>query len=184
MIDYQLLTKSIVFYETYHFKRIESPWLVSKPISDITKPKDVSDYKVIKDNKEKIFVASGEQSFLYLINKGFIPSGKYQTITPCIRNDTFSSFHTKYFMKNELINFGDDISEKDVEPILTTALEFFKSIADSSRIKIVKTDAGFDIELNGIEIGSYGYRECVFTKWCYATGLALPRFSVALNWKG
>jgi hypothetical protein len=60
---------------------------------------------------------------------------------------------------------------------MTDALEFFSKYVIKNFIKIVKTAEGFDLEYRGVEIGSYGYRECLFTKWIYATGLAEPRFS-------
>lgn len=177
MINYHLLAKSLDHYENYEFKRIESPWLVSEAIDDITKPKDVEPYVVMKGDKTKHFVASGEQSFLYLINKGFLPDGKYQTITPCMRNDDFDSWHTKYFMKNELIHFGD-VKESDVEKIMEVALSFFRSIVNNqSKLTIQRTEDGYDINYFGIEIGSYGIRSCEFVTWIYGTGLAEPRFS-------
>jgi aspartyl-tRNA synthetase len=49
--------------------------------------------------------------------------------------------------------------------------------------KVVKTDFGFDIELNGIELGSYGIRRNQENKllWIHGTGLAEPRFSNVVN---
>jgi hypothetical protein len=85
MIDYSLLAEASEHYRKVKFDRIEVPWLVSKPISDLTTPLDVSTYVVQKDteHKQKAFIASGEQGFLYLINKGHMPSGGlYQTTTP------------------------------------------------------------------------------------------------------
>jgi hypothetical protein len=46
-------------------------------------------------------------------------------------------------------------------------------------LTIVKTEIGHDIELNGIEIGSYGWRQNQDIIWAYGTGLAEPRFSIA-----
>lgn len=80
MIDYGRLDRSVKFYDEFGFKRIESPWTVTKAVSGITKPKDKIDWEII--GKDKVLVASGEQSFLYLYLKGFLPKGKYQTITP------------------------------------------------------------------------------------------------------
>jgi hypothetical protein len=185
MIDYGLLQKSIDFYEKAGFKRIESPWLVSEAINKITAPEFVEQYYVTKGDKTKTFVASGEQSFLYLINKGFLPEGSYQTITPCMRNDVFDSWHTKYFLKNELIIFGKSASNKfAVDSIVDLAASFFKnqiSKDHKDELEIVKTPDGFDIEFHGVELGSYGHRECDFAEWIYATGLAEPRFSKTMK---
>ncbi len=196
MINYGLIDLASHHYESHGFKRIESPWLVTPEISDITKAPGLSSYIVRKDNeiKEKVFVASGEQSFLYLVNKGFLPeSGRFHTITPCMRNDAFDATHTKYFVKLELIDF-DSRNEIDavteINLMIQTALGFFKKHADSSKLAVEKTTntefPSWDILLDGIEIGSYGYRECLFCNWIYGTGIAEPRFSrlVQSNRKG
>ena len=49
------------------------------------------------------------------------------------------------------------------------------------KIDIVKTEQGFDLEYNGIELGSYGIRSCEYLDWIYATGLAEPRMSMVKN---
>ena len=46
MIDYSRINRSINFYEEFGFKRIESPWTVTKAISGITKPKDKIDWEI------------------------------------------------------------------------------------------------------------------------------------------
>lgn len=84
MIDYGRLDRSLAFYKERGFKRIEAPWTVTKAVSLITKPSDKKDWEIT--DKQKVLVASGEQSFLYLYLKSFIPPGQYQTITPCFRD--------------------------------------------------------------------------------------------------
>lgn len=79
MINYKILDESINFYEKSGFSRVESPWTVTQQISQITKPQDKIDFE-IKHNG-KVLVASGEQSFLYLYLKGFLPKGRFQTVT-------------------------------------------------------------------------------------------------------
>ena len=189
MIDYNMLASAADQYEECLYKRIEAPWLVTKPISDITKPQGCSTFMVQKDTEDslKAFVASGEQSFLYLINKGFLPDGSYQTITPCLRNDSFDALHTKYFMKLELITFSTEVSLHGetliLKHMINDALSVMKSFMneeDHCRLHIVKTgDYSYDINYDGTELGSYGWRECSFCNWFYGTGLAEPRFSRA-----
>ena len=106
-VNYKILDRSIDFYESRGYKRVESPWLISEGISDMTRPSFAAQYVVHKeggnvlgDGKRKALVASGEQSFLYMIAKGYLPPGTYQTITPCFRNEPFDETHVKYFMKN------------------------------------------------------------------------------------
>lgn len=187
MIDYKMISDATDHYAGKGFHRIESPWLVTREISDITKSPELSSYVVQKDNetKQKVFVASGEQSLLYLINKGFMPrGGRYQTVTPCMRNEPFDETHTKYFMKLELMRYSttDDLSDfSHVIAMVETATDWFAKVVGRSNLSVVdiSNDHGrsCDIMLDGVEIGSYGYRTCLFCNWIYGTGIAEPRFS-------
>lgn len=198
LVDYGLLDRSAKFYTSNGFKRIEAPWLVSEAISDLTRPHFAAQYVVHKeggdvlgDGKKKAFVASGEQSFLYLMTKGYITDGWYQTITPCIRNEAFDETHVKYFVKNELIKVGglstDASAQSAVDHLRTAAMSFFESVlapAGRDVLEYEKTDIGWDITYHGIEVGSYGYRESDLFRWVYGTGLAEPRFSRIANHYG
>lgn len=176
MIDYALLDKSIQHYEKYDFIRIESPWLVTDYVDQITRPKDAIPYHI--PNKNKNFVASGEQSLLYLYLKEYLPMGRFQTITPCLRNDPFDLTHTKYFMKNELI-ITDKVSEETLDFMMHRALEFFRKEV-SQQVVPLKTDDGYDLMLGDVELGSYGIRHTEFLSWVYGTGCAEPRTSRAI----
>ena len=182
MIDYSILAKSVEFYETSGFQRIESPWTVTAGISDITRPKDKKAFELIHDD-HKVLVASGEQSFLYLYAKGFLPLGVYQTITPCFRSDSFDSTHTKYFMKNELID-AKTVTTERLDEIVQIAFNFFKKYCPEKDLRIQGdgiTGLQYDIEYKGVELGSYGIRSCPFVEWIYATGVAEPRLSSTLK---
>ena len=48
-------------------------------------------------------------------------------------------------------------------------------------VDVVPTKEGYDLMINGIEVGSYGLRMGNGYEWVYGTGLAEPRFSVAIN---
>ena len=176
MINYSLLSESLNFYETLGYQRIEAPWTVTTHIAKITKPSHIKTDQFAFRENEKTLVASGEQSFLYLYNKGFLPKGKFQTITPCFRSDAFDETHTKYFMKNELID-TKNVDEDHLHLMINDVLSFYNNYVESDMLSVVKTEIGFDIEYKGIELGSYGIRECSFLKWIYGTGLAEPRFS-------
>ena len=180
MINYRNIQDSIEFYGRKGFLRVESPWTVTKAISDITKPRPgpgetIPDFTI--KEKNKVLVASGEQSFLYLYNKGFIPKGQFQTTTPCFREDSFDAFHTKYFLKNELIK-TDKVDEDSLDYVLGIAHEFFKSkLGDDVKIQTIVPGKEYDISFDNIELGSYGIRRCDFLDWIYATGVAEPRLS-------
>ena len=178
MIDYEAIGRSITHYELNRFKRIESPWYVPKSIVNITLP---SFCKAVELNTGECLVGSAEQSFLSLYLNGNLPKGRFQSITPCFRDDDIDWLHQKYFIKNELID-TEDTSENGLAKILDICLRFFKSEFKNNVPKIVKKQnegiyPSYDIEYDGIELGSYGIRSCNFLTWIYATGLAEPRLS-------
>jgi len=179
MIDYEIISDSIKFYSDKGFTRIESPWTVSKAVSGITKPKD-KDFDFYLPSKNKVLVASGEQSFLYLYLKGFLPKGRFSTITPCFREESFDFLHTKYFIKNELI-ITDTVNEKELSKVIEDCLYFFSLYLPKNKLLYEKTEIGWDINYNykgeHIELGSYGIRSCEYLDWIYATGVAEPRLS-------
>lgn len=188
MIDYQHLADSIKFYQNAGFERLEAPWWVTKEIADLTKPPGSGGDYLLKENN-KVLVASAEQSFLYLANKGLLAEGLFQATTPCFRNETIDLLHKKHFIKNELIN-TKVVSNASLQEMLDYAYDFFSQYIDESRIKVVKTPAHASIKnydivavVNGeeLELGSYGIRKCEILKWVYGTGCAEPRLSTIMN---
>ena len=180
MINYRRLADSIDFFEQYGFKRMEAPWWVSKEVLDITTPPDVHDIYYLENNR-KCLVASGEQSFLYIAVKGRLPAGRYQTITPCFRDEQIGIWSKKCFMKNELI-ITDVVNDAELEKVIHQAMAFFRTqVPKPGLLEIIKTDIGYDITYGGIEVGSYGIRSCEFLTWIYATGCAEPRLSRAIR---
>lgn len=183
MINYGIIDASIQYYETWKFKRIESPWTVTEEISNITKPTGAREFKLVHENG-KVLVASGEQSFLYLYLKGFLPKGMYQTVTPCWRFENFDPLHTKYFIKNELI-ITDRVTEGTLAGIIARAKIFFGEYIPFKDIDIVNTGHNaYDLQYKGDELGSYGIRKCDFLEWVYGTGVAEPRLSQILHKHG
>ena len=73
--------------------------------------------------------------------------------------------------------------------MLIDVFGFLIKYVDITRINFVNTSSetgarSIDIEVDGVEVGSYGIREykCgdkIYT-WVYGTGVALPRFSKVL----
>lgn len=198
-IDYALLGRAQAEYEKLGYQTIEVPWRVSRPILEVTKPIWAqSDYLI--EGTSKGLIASGEQGFLYLMNKGMLPPGKYQTITPCFRNEQYDATHSKQFMKLELINvLGEDNDDEFmmkacVNAILHEAntvmkkfvpegMEFMhhQQLWENDPTNVPRVDP-WDLEAmmpdgKNIELGSYGARRCEFGRWIYGTGLAEPRFT-------
>lgn len=180
MIDYSIIADSNKFYEDRGYARIESPWTVTKEVSEITKPVGAREFQLVHENN-KVLVASGEQSFLYLYLKEFLPKGKFQTTTPCFRFEKFDTFHTKYFVKTELIQ-TDKTTEEDLIKVINDSWFFFAQYFPAHHLHIKKQSNGsYDIQFHDIELGSYGIRSCDFLTWIYGTGVAEPRMSQTMR---
>lgn len=187
MINYQNLADSVEFYKNCGYVPIEVPWTVSEYVDNITKPADRIHYQLKHNNK--CLIASGEQGFLYLYLKDYLPLGKFQTITPCFRDEPYDLYHEKCFIKNELI-ITDDTSDKMLNKIIDDARVFFAKIIGCpiEELDIINTSTDFEISLDinfkDVELGSYGIRETEFIKWIYGTGCAEPRLSKCKDlWK-
>lgn len=169
-IDY-----AIFYYQNIGYKYIESPWIISPLVSNITKPCDRNDFYVGND----VLVASGEQSFLELIIRNEIDEGKYMTYTPCFRDESVDELHKLYFHKIELIKWSinkDKINDEELMNTINDAVNFYSKYI---KVEILKTDIGYDIidSKNKLELGSYGIRNYGDTYWIYGTGCAEPRLS-------
>lgn len=138
-IDYQKLGQAQAAYEALGYKPVEVPWRVSIDTINVTKPTHAErdDYVIAGTNKA--LLASGEQGFLYLLLKGFLPVGKYQTITPCFRNEAHDRYHSKQFMKLELIELLAEpiATNEQIEAMLHDALGVFKALSDPTHTRIV-----------------------------------------------
>ena len=186
MINYGIIQKSIDYYHEMGYKRLEAPWWVSQGVMNITRQNfDNPDYHLMKNNK--CLVASGEQSFLYMMIKGQLPLfGSYQAVTPCFRDESIDLIHCKNFIKNELITYHNYIDPlPHLKGMIDQAVAFFCTIVDDiENIHIVKTNESshsYDINYRGYEVGSYGLREYSNFRWIYGTGCAEPRLSTIIN---
>lgn len=209
-IDYSMFVDALRYYDNAGFQQIEVPWWVTADIANITKPPDVpsaSNYMLSVNGK--CLLASGEQAFLYLANKGQLPYGKYQTVTPCFRNEIYDAHHAKQFMKLELIELLDQskhVSSKVlnglVDKTARLAAGFFKLRAsgyaghvdivnvtdEEGKVDPLAPERTYQLDVvmrmadgECVELGSYGVRQTSFAIWLYGTGVAEPRFSKALR---
>lgn len=183
MIDYKIIYEATEHYKRLGYNLIDVPWIVSEASVDSTKPPGATSFYVTDPGSTKkhhqCLVASGEQSFVE-VRADLCPGRKYQCVTPCFRHEKYDELHLPWFMKCELILplwKGDDV-EKAVDTVLKDAYDFFRRYAsyEGSPVK-VRTDIGWDINMLGIEVGSYGYREYDGFRWVYGTGVAEPRLS-------
>ena len=174
MINYKLIDDSINYYSANGFVRIESPWIVSDFIDQTTKPKGIQSFTIQHLNQN--LVASGEQSFLSLYLNESLPKGKFQTVTPCFRDDPIDYLHKQYFIKNELIQ-TDDVNINSLQKMINIAFKFYSCYFDELRVVEVEKNIQYDIFVDDCELGSYGIRSCEFLEWVYGTGCAEPRTS-------
>lgn len=177
-IDWQLIAKAVSFYTSIGYCYVEVPWIVTQAAINATLPPG----KTGLLTQDGPLVGSAEQSFIQFMLDGQLSPGRYVAATPCFRDDTVDELHQRTFFKVELINVLQ-ATEQAVDLLLSqvvdAALDFFQQIAPQGSLLAPETPDGFDIELGGVEIGSYGYRRRGKHRWMYGTGLAEPRFSVA-----
>ena len=84
------------------------------------------------------------------------------------------------FLKAELIDTATPTAEM-AWALARVAQRFAAQYAAPGSLALVPTGVeSVDLELNRIEIGSYGVRRTPECAWVYATGLAEPRFTQAL----
>jgi hypothetical protein len=172
-IDYHKLSAGLNHYESLGYPYMEVPWVVSREAIAVTLPENATATSVQYGD----LVGSGEQSFIELMLRGQAVL-KACCITPCFRiEDRYDDLHHPYFMKLELIN--TDATTKNLRQMILDARGFFQKYTD---VAIEQTGPDtYDIvdRDQGIELGSYGFREFNGRRFIYGTGLALPRLDMA-----
>lgn len=178
-ISWDLIAKAVDFYQRRGYQYVETPWFVSKEALNATMPDHK--YDVGQEIVDGYLVGSAEQGFVQLMLDDEILPGKYVSVSPCHREDEEDWLHQRSFMKVELIEI-DPVEDWDAvaHDMAVLAKEFFETILES--VEIVDSDVGYDILSDGIEIGSYGGKQYMSQyQWVCGTGLAEPRFSIALE---
>ncbi len=193
-MDYIRIGNAVEFYISKGYTFINVPWVVDKDTMMLTCP---DEYFVI-DSDVGPLVGSAEQGFLSLTLNSDLPAGNYVGVTPCFRREKNDYWHQDYFMKVELFSTLNP-SLETYQRLQRDAYEFFQT-QTTGKLEINNLfdmrkgnfddpnlfDVYFsDINLNNIEIGSYGMRRVSERniEWCFGTGLAEPRFSRANTFK-
>lgn len=179
-IHWARIGRAVEFFRSSGYSYIEVPWAVPLEVAQITLPSD----RVPFLTQDGVLVGSAEQSLMQLALEESLPSGKYVAVSPCFRDEVEDEVHHRHFMKVELMvvhefplsEHGFQVSEFEV---LSVARKFMHGEARKDPV-ILQTPEGLDLELGGLEVGSYGYRKKGKVSWTYGTGLAEPRFSQAL----
>lgn len=172
-INWSYVAKALDFYKGLGFRYIEAPWIVSQKAVKATLPFNRKGYST----EYGMLVGSAEQSFIELLLQGRDLKGSYVAATPCFRDDPEDILHQRYFFKVELFRGTTTLSEASLDcfTLASMAKDFITTLGEHALI--TQTDSGYDLELNGVELGSYGPREYKGHFWAYGTGLAEPRFS-------
>lgn len=182
-----LLPMAFDHYSQNGYSLIDVPYIVDVDVTAQSKPDWARD---LKHGEHKAYVGSGEQSFIQMMKEGKLRNGKSMCITPCFRDEeTLDDLHLQMFLKVELIYFSKTWNDEYVyrterreqlSDMIDTAYDFFSRWGDN--ITVINTgEDQYDICSNGIEVGSYGFRETEYGRLVYGTGLALPRFTQTLK---
>lgn len=178
MINWGNVSKAIEFYVGRGYHYLEVPWIVSDAAMAVTLPPGHEATRC----QDGALVGSAEQSFIHLMLEGRLAPGRYVAATPCFRDDQVDEWHRRYFFKVELIDFDTrPFPEPDVAARAMAGEAELFFLARGAECKVVSTADGYDCELMGVELGSYGYRNYLDYHWIYGTGYAEPRFTQALE---
>jgi hypothetical protein len=190
-INYQTVSRAISLYSSKGYKYVDTPWMVSGNALEVTLPPDRHGFAVTHPEREprsNNLVGSAEQGFIQLMLNAQIEPGSYCSAGPCFRDEPeVNELHRLCFFKLELIKI---YAPEEVPQLIDTwkmahlakdihAELYWLSKKSQERLRMVKTEPGYDLELAGIEVGSYGLREHAGHRWLYGTGLALPRAQIA-----
>lgn len=186
-VNWSRLGRAVDFYTQRGYTYVEAAWAVSPEATAITCPRPEFTGEVAQWGS---LVGSAEQSFIQMMMDETLPSGKFVACTPCVRlGDAVDDLHQIGFMKVELFR-TDRVDDSAVESVIEDARLFMNlelgqnflfDPTAAPRVERVQTHEGFDLELYGIEVGSYGRRShpSMWKDWICGTGLAEPRFSTA-----
>lgn len=167
------LMASMELYAKRGYNYVDVPWFVDRYISLATCP-DRSRIMGVPSHGD--LVGSAEQSFVSV--ERLLKPGKFMSLTPCFRDEPKTSDLSRYvFMKLELF-CNDYCDAKSLLAMIEDARYVMGEVTEHG-IELVETSEGFDLNINGIEVGSYGIREYQGYSYLYGTGLAEPRFSIA-----
>jgi hypothetical protein len=189
-INYQTVSRAISLYGAQKYKYVDTPWYVGANALTVTLPRERWGFNMWHPElpNDKFLVGSAEQGFIQLMLDGAIQPGSYCSAGPCFRDEpVVDELHRYSFFKLELLKIYDT---KEV-PQLIDAWKmaymardihvdlYWLSEKSKEKLRVIKTPEGYDLELAGVEIGSYGLREHAGHRWLYGTGLALPRAQIA-----
>lgn len=178
--DWNLIKKALEYYTGLGYIYKETPWIVPPSVTALTCP----DAKKVLCSKKHSFVGSAEQGFIHLAQQGILERGqRYLSAGPCVRLGETDDLHQEQFFKVELFYLANEEENPSAvaNVFLDNASLFFSqmSLIMPSTVEAENDPGVTDININGIEVGSYGTRSVDGITWAFGTGLAEPRFSLA-----
>lgn len=177
----QRLAAALAHYQRCGYVYVECPWFVDPEYLLTT----CSPEQVVTTTVGSL-VGSAEQAFISLDHQGKLRRGRYVGYTPCFRNEGHETdTHRFGFNKIELYQ-TDDVSDAALQVMIDKVRACFYGIWPHANcgedvVETIPTNEGFDLMIGGIEVGSYGRREWKNLTWLYGTGLAEPRFGIAMK---
>ncbi|NTF17946.1 hypothetical protein G6L37_05985 [Agrobacterium rubi] len=179
IINWKRLANALEFYKSVGFTELGVDWHVPRSVHNIT-CNDAERMFNLKDYGT--LVGSAEQAFIGMQLDGRLPPGRYVALTPCFRDEGAGrdDLHALYFAKVELYSTLPDLDgEREALELMAYAFMSTQFEGAQAPLRSVLTDDGVDLELGGIEVGSYSSRSFGGISWTCGTGLAEPRFSMA-----
>lgn len=175
----------ITLWQSAGAQYVNLPWMASQAAVEATRPAERAPNTDIQ-TPFGFLLASGEQAFMEL--EGTQTDGQiYIGWTPCFRHEpTFDATHHYYFMKAEVfVPTTDSKVAYELDRVRNIAMLGFETLLrlsnQSARLEFRQIGAmAYDIECNGIEVGSYGTRVHNNQRYVFATALAEPRWSEAV----
>lgn len=164
---------------------VDLPWTVPKQFTDATRP--MLEFGQDIQTPHGMLLASGEQAFLWMDSQNLLPPHCHIGWTPCFRDEpVIDRWHRYGFMKVEAYQplSSRDHQKSALMALVDRAQSHFERWSGRHVRQRWFPDGTCDIEINGVEVGSYGIRRHpthAHREYLYGTVLAEPRFSEALN---
>lgn len=173
-VDWKKLSDAVAYYKGLGYYYCELPWLQSRDVLNVTAP--TPEHIIGTDFYSLGLIGSAEQAFIGMHQNVAVDPGQFVSCSPCFRIEQIDWLHQTQFMKVELFQ-TINTTDNGLQNMIQQCVEFYDKYM--AKPQVVETSEGFDIEVNGIEVGSYGIRSYRDLTWIYGTGLAEPRFSQA-----
>jgi len=180
------LGQCLSLWQSAGAKFIALPWIASPEAVDATRPPERGPNTDIQ-TPFGFLVASGEQSFMDRVSQ-LEHNQLYVGWTPCFRHEpSFDATHHYYFVKAEaFVRCSPSQASLEVDRMRNIAMMGFETLLrlsnQTARLEFRQTAMhAYDIECNGIEVGSYGVRTYKGETYVFGTALAEPRWSEALK---